>query len=175
VEACALNSLRLIRQLLVLLAGLAATSALAFMTPPGMDVGSLHTASERGDPRAQGELAEAYYHGRGIPRDLLSAEYWARLAADQGNATAQHRLGVMYLHGEGPLSADTAKAVEWLNLAAENGHAQSQYMLGRMLVHGQGVELDEAQGRVWLEKARAQGMHEARRAIDRLDASQRVR
>jgi TPR repeat protein len=36
-----------------------------------------------------------YADGRGVPQDHAEAVRWYRLAAEQGNAFAQFRLGVM--------------------------------------------------------------------------------
>ena len=37
-----------------------------------------------------------YQNGRGVPQDDAEAAKWFRLAAEQGDAEAQHNLGVMY-------------------------------------------------------------------------------
>ena len=47
---------------------------------------------------------------------------WYRLAAEQGNATAQFYLGVMYTNGAG-VPKDDGEAVRWYRLAAEQGYA----------------------------------------------------
>ena len=46
-------------------------------------------------------------------------------AAEQGNATAQYNLGVMYDNGQG-VRQDDAQAVQWYRKAAEQGHAKAQ-------------------------------------------------
>ena len=60
--------------------------------------------------------------------------------AEQGFASAQTNLGVMYLNGQGVLQ-DYAKAVKWYRLAAEQGHATAQYNLGLTYGRGLGVPL----------------------------------
>ena len=42
-----------------------------------------------------------YRVGEGVKQDYVEAVYWYRLAADQGFATAQDTLGVMYTKGLG--------------------------------------------------------------------------
>ena len=42
-----------------------------------------------------------YYQGQGVPQDYAEAVSWYRLAAEQGNATAQSNLGAMYDNGRG--------------------------------------------------------------------------
>ena len=49
-----------------------------------------------------------------------------RVKAEQGNATAQYDLGVMYIDGEGVLK-DHAEAVAWFRKAAEQGLSNAQY------------------------------------------------
>ena len=50
---------------------------------------------------AQNNLALMYVQGRGVPKDVMKAFKLFRLAAEQGHATAQYNLGVMYEKGEG--------------------------------------------------------------------------
>ena len=69
---------------------------------------------------------------------------WFRLAAEQGDASAQFNLGGMYANGEGVLEDDT-EAVRWFRLAAEQGHAGAQSSLGFMYDYGQGILEDEAE------------------------------
>ena len=42
-----------------------------------------------------------YGNGQGVPQDGRAAMKWFRLAAEQGNATAQTNLGLMYGNGDG--------------------------------------------------------------------------
>ena len=51
--------------------------------------------------------------------------------AEQGNATAQFNLGLMYRRGDG-VPRDHKTAVKWYTLAAEQGHADAEAMLGVM-------------------------------------------
>ena len=58
--------------------------------------------------------------------------------AEQGNASAQFNLGVMYENGRG-VKQDYFKAVEWYQKAAEQGNASAQSNLGYMYYDGEGV------------------------------------
>jgi TPR repeat protein len=61
----------------------------------------------------------------GLEQDEAEAVKWYRRAAEQGNADAQMRLGVMYGDGRGGLAEDYAEAVKWyrrLSLAAAKGY-----------------------------------------------------
>ena len=79
-----------------------------------------------------------------------------RRLADQGDATAQFNLGIMYSEGRGVLK-DDAEAVEWYRLAAEQGYADAQFNLGGMYANGEGVPKDDAEALRWYRLAADQG------------------
>ena len=65
-----------------------------------------------------------YGKGQGVVQDYAEAVKWYRLAAAQGNASAQSNLGVRYGKGQG-VPMDTVRAHMWFNLAAVNGDANA--------------------------------------------------
>ena len=79
-----------------------------------------------------------------------------RVRADQGNATAQYDLGVMYANGLG-VPEDDAKAVRWLRLAAGQGYGAAQFTLGLWYDHGLGVPQDDIEAVRWYRLAADQG------------------
>ncbi len=83
-----------------------------------------------------------------------------RLAAEQGNASAQYNLGLMYDNGQG-VTQDYAEAVKWYRLAAEQGDADAQYNLALMYRDGQGVTQDDAEAVKWYRLAAGQGVAQA--------------
>ena len=80
---------------------------------------------------------------------------WSALA-DQGDATAQANLGIMYRDGRG-VAKDDAQAVQWYRKAAEQGNAFGQTNLGVMYRDGRGVAKDDAQAVEWFRQAAEQG------------------
>ena len=58
--------------------------------------------------------------GEGVNKDIKEAIRWYRLAAEQGNATAQNNLGECYRDGEGVLQS-YVEAYKWFNLSASTG------------------------------------------------------
>ena len=72
---------------------------------------------------------------------------WQPLA-EQGNATAQYNLGVLYRDGQG-VPQDYKTAVKRTRLSAEQGDADAQYNLGSMYRKGQGVLQDYKTARKW--------------------------
>lgn len=77
--------------------------------------------------------------------------------AESGNAVAQHRLGVMYVLGQG-VEKDPVKAVEWYTKAAEQGQAESQHGLGLRLLWGEGTEKDPQKAAAWFTASANQGL-----------------
>jgi TPR repeat protein len=80
---------------------------------------------------------------------------WTPLAK-QGNADAQHNLGVMYMDGTGVLQ-DYKTAVKWYKLAAEQGNASAQSNLGYMYDEGKGVLQDYVRAHMWVNIASISG------------------
>ena len=68
--------------------------------------------------------AEAAYAGD----DYATALRLFRSLADEGDATAQHRLAIMYERGLS-LPQDYAQAAEWYRRAADQGHKIAQFDL----------------------------------------------
>ena len=67
------------------------------------------------------EVAFMFQHGRGVVQDLKEAANCVRLAADQGDASAQFHLGDMYKDGLGVVQ-NYVQAHMWYNLSAANGY-----------------------------------------------------
>jgi TPR repeat protein len=94
-----------------------------------------------------------------------------RPLAEQGNAQAQVKLGVMYVYGNG-VPQDYTEAVNWFRLAAEQGNAEAQFYLGYMYTDGEGVIQDYAEAVNWFRLAAEQGNAEARDDLIRLASEQ---
>ena len=73
-------------------------------------------------------------------------------SAEQGNATAQNNLGVMYENGKGVLK-DPKQAVKWYQKAADQGNATAQSNLGAMYINGTGILKDLGKAKHWIKKA----------------------
>jgi uncharacterized protein len=80
---------------------------------------------------------------------------WKPLA-EQGNARAQHNLGVMYQEGKGVLQ-DYTEVLKWWLLSAEQGTSETQYNLGIMHDAGKGVLQDYAEAVKWYRLSAEQG------------------
>ncbi len=79
-----------------------------------------------------------------------------RNQAEQGDAKAQHELGVLLAVGKGG-QQNYIEAVQWFRRAAERGHGGAQFWLGNLYMRGAGVPRDTAQMIQWWRKAALQG------------------
>ena len=84
--------------------------------------------------------------------------------AEQGNAEAQNKLGLMYGNGNG-VTKNLKESVNWFRQAAEQGHIEAKYYLGWMYQNGLGVEKDLDKARYWYEKSADQGHDSAKAAL----------
>ena len=79
-----------------------------------------------------------------------------KLAAAQGDTSAQHNLGLKYSNGLGAVQ-DYAEAVRWYKLAAAQGLALAQSNLGFSYDNGQGVVQDYMRAHMWFNLAAVNG------------------
>ncbi len=109
---------------------------------------SLEKSAKKGDITAQVEVANAYFKGNGVEKDLEKAAKWyyeAILQGDEsckenfysfyskqlekyaknGDAQAQYEVGCDYLNGNG-VDKDVKTAAEWFLLSAAQNHTGSQ-------------------------------------------------
>jgi uncharacterized protein len=100
---------------------------------------------------ANAEALAAYNRG-----DYATALRLWRPLADQGNASAQISLGLMYANGHG-VPQDYAEVVKWYRKAADRGNAAAQINLGLMYANGHGVPQDYAEAVKWYRKAADRG------------------
>jgi TPR repeat protein len=116
--------------------------------------------AERGDARAQVNIAAMYFNGLGVRQDFAEAMRWFRRAADLGDATAQNNLGLIYFNGLG-LAKDHGEAMRWFRLAAGQGHAGGQNNLGLMVLNVPEAAQDLPEAMRWFRLAADQGLADA--------------
>lgn len=80
-------------------------------------------------------------------------EHWRPLA-EQGDASAQYKLGFMYRYGEG-VPKDYAEARKWYLKAAEQGNAWARLGLAGLYGRGKGVPEDLVLAYMWWNLAAA--------------------
>lgn len=96
----------------------------------------------------------------GVAQNYAEAFKWFKLAAENRNADAQFKLGMMYEEGRG-VAQDYAEAVQWYQHAAAQGHATAQYKLGVMYEEGRGVDQNYDKALLFYRPAAAQGNADA--------------
>ena len=84
-----------------------------------------------------------------------------RKAAENGLASAQHRLGHCYYYGQGVIQ-DYSQSVFWFRKAAEQENVTAQFNLGLCYQNGNGVIKDLSQAAFWFQKAAKNGDEEAK-------------
>ena len=151
------------------------------------EVRNLRDKAEHGDAKAQSDLGDLYYSGKGVAKDYDEARKWFLKAAGQGHVYAQYSIGWMYAHGQG-FQKNDAEAVDWYRIAAsqgetnaqgelkkmgltwlsasemkslrdkaEQGDAKAQCDLGELYYSGKAVAKDYDEAAKWFCKAAAQG------------------
>ena len=88
---------------------------------------------------------------------------WKPLA-EQGSASAQFNLGLMYSKGYG-VKQDYTEAAKWNRKAAEQGNIDAQNAMGEVYLSGIGVKQNDAEVVKWYRKAAEQGSATAQHAM----------
>ena len=70
-------------------------------------------------------LADKYYEGAYIVKDVKAAIYWYEKAANQGSVYAMYQAGYVYY----TVPIDYNKAGQWFSLAAEKGNKDAEDVL----------------------------------------------
>ncbi len=116
-----------------------------------------------GDADAMFNIGQAHKLGRSVPRDSMVARDWYRKAALKGHLPAQANLGILLFQaGEKP------EAARWLKAAADKNEMRAQYVLGVASWNGDGVPRSMTLAYGYLARAAAQGLPEAKTALDNL-------
>jgi TPR repeat protein len=74
-------------------------------------------------------------------QDYATALQEWKTLAEQGDATAQYGLGIMYYQGKG-VAQDSAQAMRWIRKSAEGGDVHAQNTLGDAYLAGRDVPQD---------------------------------
>ena len=106
---------------------------------------NLREAAEKGDPKAQSRLGDAYAGSQ----DCTNAFSWYKKAAAQGDAHSEWQLGRLCEFGAAPDQADHATAVNWYLKAAEQGDANAQFDLGQICEKGTIARADRLEAFKW--------------------------
>lgn len=117
-------------------------------------------ASELGHPEACFFIGRMYELGHGVCPDEQRAIHWHLRAAEQGLASAQYHLALIYEY-----KRNYSSAARWYSKAAEQGGPSAQYSLGRLYTFGLGVTRNYQQAIHWYTLAADQNDHDAQYAL----------
>lgn len=124
--------------------------------------------AETGNVDAQYNVAMNFLNGdEGYPKDYDQAKRWLEKASEQGDASAQNALGIIYLRGLGG-DKNISKSEYYYRLAANKNHENAQLQLALILLNNNkdgGVK----EAKEWLEKASLQGNTEAKDKLKELE------
>ncbi|HTU42094.1 MAG TPA: GAF domain-containing protein [Candidatus Aquilonibacter sp.] len=162
VDADKVGGIRLPRTHLYLLIFVAATVALAlgFILAPWIQEkfqGDERSSSTQTVLASSRPLAESPASS-GPSVDAANFDQLLQLA-QQGNASAENALGLLYAQGDDKQSVklDESVAANWFTKAAEHGSSAAQYKLGLLYWGGHGVPKDINKAYFWAVLARAGG------------------
>lgn len=130
-------------------------------------INALREAAEKGDAKAQYDLAQRLMMGAGVEQDCEQAVKWLRMSARKGYAAAQNELGVWYVKGY-CVQPDETEGLRWVQKAAEQGHADGLYHLGVFYLNGTGVDTSDSEAAKWFLKAAKAGDETAQYSIGRM-------
>jgi len=134
-------------------------------------------AGERGDARAQVNLAFMYATGRGIEKDETEAHVWWRKAAEAGHAGAQCELASIHEDRARALNdrsnrsdgdywgfacgseaqQEMSEAVRWMRRAGEQGDVDAQVWLGSVYGYAKNQSQSAPEAAKWYRMAAYQG------------------
>ena len=121
---------------------------------------SLATEARNPPAEAYNNLANCFYGGDGVLKNLPEAARLYRIAAEMGYPLAQYRLGLCLQRGEG-MPFNPVEAFTWIKRAADAGDAGAQCQVGYSLDTGLGVPEDKAAGVGYFRRAADQGHADA--------------
>jgi len=131
----------------------------------------LKKEAEQGSAKAQKDLADRYFAGRGVEQDSATAFEWLKKAAEQGYFPAYFPLAECYFDGIG-VKQDYTQAVKWFKQCAdhvfpsrayfdqhqhEEEQKKAQCKLADCYFYGYGVEQSPVKAIEWLGKAATRG------------------
>jgi cell division septation protein DedD len=116
-------------------------------------IANFRPLADRGDADAQYAMAQAYFLGRGVPRNANLAEQWYERAARQGNEEAQANYGLLLFQ-----NGRRREAMQWIEGAANRGDPRAQYVLGTALYNGDLVGQDLPRAYALMTRAAQAGL-----------------
>ena len=113
---------------------------------------------------AQTSSGSTHKEGEDVTNDSEEILKWYLERAEQGEATAQYFLALLYRIGDGtPVNYE--EAMKWLLKSAEQGYSSAQVLLGYMYKNGEGVPVNYVKAYAWMSLPTSQRHEDAKRMI----------
>lgn len=113
----------------------------------------LQKAADAGSLEAMYDLADCYYDGEGVDKNIPLSSKWMTKAADAGYPKAQVAVGVAYLLGANEIEQNYALAERFLQMAAMKDNTEAQGYLSFLYVNMEDYE----KALLWGRKAAQMG------------------
>ena len=113
----------------------------------------LQKAADAGSLEAMYDLADCYYDGEGVDKNIPLSSKWMTKAADAGYPKAQVAIGVAYLLGANEIEQNYALAERFLQMAAMKDNTEAQGYLSFLYVNMEDYE----KALLWGRKAAQMG------------------
>lgn len=122
------------------------------------------------DKKLDEAILSAYEKGCTFLEDenFAQAAKCFQIAAEQGHAFAQERLGELYMGGMG-VEENQKLGVMWLRKSAAQNNTDACRALGLCYWYGDGVEEDNDEAKKWFQKALELGCEGAQKWIELLE------
>ena len=117
----------------------------------------LSIEAEKGNSKAQADLALEYNTGKHVDRDFKKAFEFYSKAAKSAYTEAYVNLGLMYEQGRGT-TKDYTNAALWFKKGAQAGDPYAMWKLSKYLQEGKGdLPMDREKANYWFKKAKSMG------------------
>ena len=116
----------------------------------------LERAAQRGNRDAQRASASVLLV-RADKASVAQGLWYARTAAEHGDAAAQYLLAKTLFDGNAVQAVDRVQARYWLQQAARQKHPQAAYLLGLIYKNAYGVTANQTVATAWFARAAAGG------------------
>ena len=119
-------------------------------------------------PSQMFDLANRYYAGNGVTKNLVKARYWYMKSAALGHWASGRRLATMNAKGEGLPDSYTGQNT---NSGVTSVSVKQMHKNGLAFYHGHGRAKDLQQARYWFKLGMEAGNHSSKRYYEHMVAS----
>lgn len=101
-------------------------------------------------------------------KNYKGAFKWYKVSAENGYASAQNNLGVLYTRGWGVEKSDV-QAIYWYLQSAKQGDDTAQCNVAYCYLNGEGTDKDIKEAKKWFEKSAMQGNAKAKKGLKEIE------